>query len=57
MLYSRNKRNIAKEDLDFIENSGSLETFQGFFKEETTKQLFELILKHLAFCTKRKACS
>lgn len=37
MLYSRNKRNIAKEDLDFIENSGSLETFQGFFREETTK--------------------
>lgn len=37
MLYSRNKRNIAKEDLDFVENSGSLETFQGFFREDTTK--------------------
>ena len=34
MLSSRSKRNIAQSDLDFIEKSGSLDDFQGFFKDK-----------------------
>ena len=57
MLQSRQKRNISQADLDFIENSGSLNEFQGFFKQDCIKLLFELILEHLAHCVKKKAAA
>lgn len=37
MLHSRPKRNIAQSELDFIDKSGSLDDFQGFFKDPSTK--------------------
>jgi hypothetical protein len=41
MLSSRSKRNIAQSDLDFIEKSGSLDDFQGFFKDPNAKNIFD----------------
>lgn len=55
MLSSRTKQNIAQGDLDFIEKSGSLEDFQGFFKDEGARMLFNEILEHFVYCVKRKA--
>ena len=54
MMQSRADRNILQHELDSIENSGSV---QGFFTESSSaKTLFKLILEHLVFCVKRKAC-
>lgn len=33
MLMGRSKRNIGQAELDFIEKSGSIDDFQGFFKD------------------------
>lgn len=55
MLSSRKERNITQQDLDFIEKSGSLEDFTGFFKDAKVKALFELVLDHLVYCVKRRA--
>jgi len=57
MLSSRSKRNIAQSDLDFIEKSGSLDDFQGFFKDPNAKSIFDEILDHFVYCIKRKACT
>ena len=57
MLKSRQDRNILQAELDFIDNSGSLGEFQGFFKDKNSKQLFEIILDHFVYCIKRKSCS
>ena len=57
MLSSRSKRNIAQADLDFIEKSGSMDDFQGFFKDKQLKLLFDEILEHFIYCIKRKACT
>jgi hypothetical protein len=57
MLKGRSKRNIGQAELDFIEKSGSMDDFQGFFKEEGPKKLFELILEHFVYCIRKKACT
>ena len=57
MMQSRSKRNIAQAELNFIDKSSSISDFDGFFKDTQAKQLFDIILKHLAYCIKRKACS
>ena len=40
MLYSRPQPNIERRDLAYIEESGDLNDFKGFFRDPNVKSLF-----------------
>jgi len=56
LLKSRTEQNIGKMELSFIDKSGSLDDFPGFFADPKVRQLYETIAEHLAFCVKKKVC-
>lgn len=62
MLQSRAEPNISKQELESLDEkidaSGSLNAgFKGFFNDSSAKDLFRIVLDHLAYCVRHGAAS
>mmetsp|Transcript_4351 Transcript_4351/g.4116 ORF Transcript_4351/g.4116 Transcript_4351/m.4116 type:complete len:91 (-) Transcript_4351:230-502(-) len=54
LLQSRKSPNISQTAVSAIDESQDYSSFSGFFKNSHSKQLFDIMVKHLLVCIKKK---